>query len=55
MHRFFIDPLQESPKEVLLDKEENYGKEIFKNKLLFRNSERYYELIKEAIENGFRG
>ena len=40
---------------MLLDKEENYGKEIFKNKLLFRNSERYYELIKEAIENGFRG
>lgn len=41
--------------EMLLDKKENFGKEIFKKKLLFRNSERYYQLIKEAIENGFRG
>jgi DNA-binding Lrp family transcriptional regulator len=41
--------------EMLLDTKENYGKEIFKNKLLFRNSRRYYELIKEAIKNGFRG
>jgi len=40
--------------EMLLDKKENYGKEIFKNRLLFRNSKRYYELIKEAIDNGFR-
>jgi len=41
--------------EMLLDTKENYGKEIFKNRLLFRNSRRYYELIKEAIKNGFRG
>lgn len=41
--------------DMLLAKEENYGKEIFKNKIIFRNSARYYELIKEAIENGFRG
>jgi len=41
--------------EMLLDTKENYGKEIFKNRLLFRNSGRYYELIKEAIKNGFRG
>ena len=40
---------------MLLDTKENYGKEIFKNRLLFRNSRRYYELIKEAIKNGFRG
>ncbi len=40
---------------MLLDKKQNFGKEIFKNKLLFRNSSRYYNLIKEAIENGFRG
>ncbi len=40
--------------EMLLDKEENYGKEIFKNRLIFRNSTRYYQLIKEAIKNGFR-
>lgn len=39
---------------MLLTKEENYGKELFKNRLLFRNSKRYYELLKEAIENGFR-
>lgn len=41
--------------EMLLDVKENYGKEIFKNRLLFRNSRRYYELTKEAIKNGFRG
>ena len=41
--------------DMLLDKNENYGKEIFRNKLLFKNSERYYDFIKEAIENGFRG
>ncbi|MEK6860166.1 MAG: nucleotidyltransferase domain-containing protein [Nanoarchaeota archaeon] len=40
--------------DMLLDIKENYGKEIFKNRLLFRNSKRYYELIKEAINNGFR-
>ena len=39
--------------DMLLDKNENYGKEIFRNKLLFKNSERYYDLIKEAIKNGF--
>lgn len=41
--------------DMLLSKEENLGKEAFKNHLIFRNSERYYLLIKEAIENGFRG
>jgi predicted nucleotidyltransferase len=40
---------------MLLEKKQNYGKEIFKNRLLFRNAERYYLLIKEAWENGFRG
>ncbi|MCX6748415.1 MAG: hypothetical protein NT076_02320 [Candidatus Pacearchaeota archaeon] len=40
---------------MLLDKEENYGKEIFKNRLIFRNSNRYYYDLKEAIKNGFRG
>ena len=40
---------------MLLSNSENYGKEIFKNRLLFRNSYRYYEIIKEAINNGFRG
>ena len=41
--------------DMLLSNSENYGKEIFKNRLLFRNSYRYYEIIKEAINNGFRG
>jgi len=41
--------------DMLLSKSENYGKEIFKNKLLFRNSKKYYEIIKETINNGFRG
>lgn len=40
--------------DMLLDSKENYGKEIFKNRLLFRNSKRYYELTNEAIKNGFR-
>jgi len=40
--------------DMLLSKEENLGKEAFKNHLIFRNNERYYLLIKEAIEHGFR-
>ena len=40
--------------EMLLEKKENFGKEIFKKKLLFRNPSRYYKLIAQAIENGFR-
>lgn len=41
--------------DMLHDKKPNFGKEIFKNRLLFRNAQRYYKLIKETIENGFRG
>jgi len=41
--------------DMLKDKKPNFGKEIFKNKLIFRNASLYYLLIKEAIENGFRG
>jgi len=41
--------------DMLLSKEENLGKEVFKYHLIFRNTERYYLLIKEAIKNGFRG
>ncbi len=40
---------------MLLSKEENLGKEAFKSHLILRNCERYYSLIKEAVENGFRG
>lgn len=41
--------------DMLLNDEFNFGKEVFKNRLIFRNSERYYELIKEAVKNGFKG
>jgi predicted nucleotidyltransferase len=40
---------------MLTGKEDSYGKEIFNNRLIFRNAKRYYEIVKEAIENGFRG
>jgi|SRR3989344_1474168 len=40
--------------DMLLSKEENYGKEIFRNHLILKNAYIYYELLKEAIENGFR-
>lgn len=41
--------------DMLLSKEENYGKEIFRNHLIIKNTYIYYELINEAIEKGFRG
>jgi len=40
-------------KEMLLSKEPDFGKEVFKNHLIFRNAERYYLLVREAISNGF--
>jgi predicted nucleotidyltransferase len=41
--------------EMLKDKKESYGKEIVKNNILLKNAQRYYELLKEAIENGYKG
>ena len=41
--------------DMLLNKEESYGKEIFRNHLILKNAHIYYELLKEAIERGFRG
>ncbi|MFH1365755.1 MAG: nucleotidyltransferase domain-containing protein [archaeon] len=41
--------------DMLLDKKPNLGKEILNKRLIFRNTIRYYNLIKEAIEHGFRG
>ncbi|HOI18435.1 MAG TPA: nucleotidyltransferase domain-containing protein [Candidatus Woesearchaeota archaeon] len=41
-------------KKMLLSKEPDFGKEVFKNRLIFRNSDRYYLIVKEAISNGFR-
>lgn len=40
---------------MLLDKEENYGKFIFKNHITFFGAENYYHIIKEARDNGFKG
>jgi len=39
---------------MLTDKKASFGKEIFKQRLIYRGASRYYELIKEAIDNGFR-
>jgi len=41
--------------EMLLDKKENYGKEIFRHHIILKNAYIYYELLKEAVENGFKG
>jgi len=41
--------------EMLTDKKENYGKEIVKNKIILKNAQMFYELVKEAIENGYKG
>lgn len=40
--------------DMLLSGEQNFGKEVFNNRIIFRNAERYYCLIKEAIKNGFK-
>jgi hypothetical protein len=40
--------------DMLVDKKENYGKEIFRNNILIKNPQLYYELIFEAIDNGFK-
>ena len=34
--------------EMIQNKEENYGKEILKNKIILKNAQNYYELIKET-------
>ena len=39
---------------MLLDKKANFGKEVFYNRLIYRNATRYYELLKEAVERGFK-
>jgi len=41
--------------QMLLSDEENYGKMIYKNKLIIFGAENYYLIIKEAIKNGFKG
>lgn len=41
--------------KMLLEKEQNYGKEIYRNRIIIFGAENYYLIIKEAIENGFKG
>jgi predicted nucleotidyltransferase len=40
--------------DMLVDKKENYGKEIFRNNILLKNPQLYYELIYEAVDYGFK-
>jgi len=40
--------------EMLINKEENYGKEIAKNNLIITGGKEYYNIIFEAIEHGFQ-
>ncbi len=40
--------------EMLLSEEENYGKEIFKNRIILKGVSRYYELVGEAIRRGMK-
>ncbi len=40
---------------MLINKEENYGKEIFRKRIILTGAEIYYKIIRRAIENGFKG
>ncbi len=40
---------------MLLDKKANYGKEVIKQNLILFGGEIYYNLLGEAIQNGFNG
>lgn len=42
-------------KEMLLREEENLGKEVYRQHFIIWGNDQYYELIKEAEENGFKG
>lgn len=41
--------------EMLAEKEENYGKEIFRKHIVITGAEFYFKLVKEAIDHGFKG
>ena len=40
-------------KQMLLNEQHNYGKEIVKNNLIFYGAEAYYKIMVEAMKNGF--
>jgi predicted nucleotidyltransferase len=41
--------------EMLLEKNENYGKEIFRHHIILKNASIYYDILRGVIENGFQG
>lgn len=41
--------------QMLLSKEENYGKEVVRNNLIITGAKQFYSIMMEAIENGFNG
>jgi|SRR3989338_4609532 len=41
--------------QMLVNKEQNYGKEIAKNNLIVTGGKEYYTILLEAIEHGFHG
>jgi len=40
--------------EMLIEPQDNLGKEIFKSHVILKNACKYYELLKEAIKQGFK-
>jgi len=41
--------------QMLLSKEENYGKEVVRNNLIITGAKQFYSIMMEGIENGFNG
>jgi predicted nucleotidyltransferase len=41
--------------QMLLSKDENYGKEVVRNNLIITGAKPFYSILMEAIENGFNG
>jgi hypothetical protein len=41
--------------QMLVEKDENYGKEIFRNSIIVNGLDTYYNIIKKAILYGFTG
>ncbi|MBU2638739.1 MAG: nucleotidyltransferase domain-containing protein [Nanoarchaeota archaeon] len=41
--------------KMLINKEENYGKEAARHNLIITGAKQYYDLLLKAVNNGFRG
>ncbi len=41
--------------QMILSKEENYGKEVVRNNLIITGAKQFYSIIIKAIDNGFNG